>query len=106
MLIRIVRMTFQADKTADFVQVFLDSRELIKAFVGCNHVELLQDYDDPTIFSTYSLWDSEEALNNYRKSELFGRVWKETKKLFAAPAQAFSSKPTDEAILLELSKKQ
>ena len=90
MLIRIVRMTFEPEKVHDFLEVFTNSKDKIRAFEGCKHMELLQDLNFPNIFMTYSYWDSEMHLNNYRKSELFGTVWPATKKLFAAPAQAFS----------------
>ncbi|MBA9076279.1 MULTISPECIES: putative quinol monooxygenase [Rufibacter] len=93
MLIRIVRMTFLEDRVPAFLEIFKASREKIAAFPGCQRVDLLQDYHLPHVYSTYSLWDSEEALNNYRKSELFGSVWKPTKALFSEPAQAFSFKP-------------
>lgn len=91
MLIRIVRMTFQPEKTKEFLEIFRTSKEKIRAFEGCNHVELLQDLNHPNVYSTYSLWDSEEHLNNYRDSELFGQVWKATKALFAAKPQAWSN---------------
>ncbi|WP_299823909.1 antibiotic biosynthesis monooxygenase family protein [uncultured Pontibacter sp.] len=90
MLIRIVRMTFQPEKTAEFLEIFHNSKDRIQAFIGCNHVELLQDLNNPNIYSTYSLWDSEEHLNNYRRSELFGQVWPATKTLFAAKPEAWS----------------
>ena len=41
-------------------------------------------------FFTYSYWDSENDLNNYRKSELFNEVWTFTKKLFNAKPEAWS----------------
>jgi heme-degrading monooxygenase HmoA len=41
---------------------------------------------------TYSIWDSEEALNNYRDSELFGELWPKIKPWFAAKAEAWSVK--------------
>ncbi|WP_210490314.1 putative quinol monooxygenase [Rufibacter aurantiacus] len=93
MLIRVVRMTFVEEKVPVFLEIFKASREKIGSFPGCRSVELLQDYHLPHVYSTYSLWDSDEALNNYRKSELFGSVWKPTKALFSEPAQAFSFKP-------------
>ncbi|MCC9167848.1 putative quinol monooxygenase [Pontibacter harenae] len=90
MIIRIVRMTFQEEKVADFLEIFRNSRDKIRAFEGCNHVELLQDVNQPNVYSTYSLWDSEEHLNKYRQSELFGSVWPATKALFADKPQAWS----------------
>lgn len=94
-LIRIVKMTFQEDKTDAFLDIFESSKDKIAAMPGCNSVELLQGYNEENVFSTYSIWDSEEDLNNYRKSELFGGVWKATKALFADKAVAFSLKKTN-----------
>lgn len=94
-LTRIVRMTFKPDKVEDFIEIFTSSKEAIAEMPGCRSVELLQDYNAENIFSTYSIWDSEEDLNNYRKSELFGKVWKSTKALFDDKPIAFSLKKFD-----------
>lgn len=91
-LTRIVRMTFQEDKVDAFLEIFESSKDKIAGMPGCNSVELFQDYNQGHIFSTYSIWDSEEDLNNYRKSELFGGVWKATKALFSDKPVAFSLK--------------
>jgi len=40
--------------------------------------------------ATVSRWDSEKSLNDYRMSELFGEVWPETKRLFAAAPEVVS----------------
>lgn len=93
MIVRIVRMTFQEDKVEEFLEIFRSSKDKIRGFEGCRHVELLQDAHQPNVYSTYSHWESEEALNNYRRSELFGQVWPATKKLFAATPEAWSLKP-------------
>lgn len=91
MLIRIVRMNFQADKVDDFLAIFENSKHKIRNFEGCQHLELLRDLDNPHIFSTYSLWENAEALENYRQSELFKTTWAATKVLFAAKPFAFSN---------------
>ncbi|WP_161890671.1 putative quinol monooxygenase [Pontibacter russatus] len=90
MLIRIVRMTFRLEKTGEFLEIFRRSRPHIRAFDGCQHVELLQDLHHPNIYSTYSLWESEEHLNAYRGSALFGQVWPATNAHFADKPQAWS----------------
>ena len=105
MLIRMVRMVFQPEKVKDFLLVFDKSKDKIRAFEGCRHMELLRDLNDSNIFMTYSFWDSETHLNNYRKSELFGQVWPATKKLFAAPPQAFSVHQITDDLLPDLLKK-
>ncbi|RDV15847.1 antibiotic biosynthesis monooxygenase [Pontibacter diazotrophicus] len=90
MIVRIVRMTFKPENTEEFLEIFRSSKEKIRAFEGCKHVELLQDVNTPNVYSTYSLWESEAHLNEYRNSELFGQVWPITKKLFADKPQAWS----------------
>ena len=92
MLIRIVRMTFREEEVTHFLEMFATKRSFIRNFPGCRHLELQKDYNNPCVFATYSLWDSEEDLNNYRHSELFAEVWAETKSKFAAKPMAFSLK--------------
>jgi quinol monooxygenase YgiN len=91
MLIRIVRMTFQTNKVSDFLTIFDLSKDKIRQFVGCHYLELLQDAHNQAIFSTYSHWESAQALENYRQSELFKTTWAATKTLFADRPLAFSN---------------
>ena len=90
MIIRIVKMTFQKEKTDEFLEVFNSSKHLIRAMDGCTHLELLNDINLPNIYFTYSYWLSESDLNNYRNSDLFDKVWSKTKVLFAEKAEAWS----------------
>jgi heme-degrading monooxygenase HmoA len=87
MLIRIVKMTFQPEHVPTFRQAFEERKARIAGFPGCNYVELLQSGH---IFFTYSVWQSEEALEAYRTSELFISTWAVVKPLFAAKAEAWS----------------
>ncbi|SDD57229.1 Quinol monooxygenase YgiN [Algoriphagus faecimaris] len=96
MLIRIVRMTFVEERVPDFLENFEANKAHIRNFPGCRHLELWQDENHKNIFMTYSYWESEEALNQYRDSELFKTVWAFTKSLFAEKPQAFSSKKIQE----------
>lgn len=90
MLIRIVRMRFRPEAVPAFLDIFAASQPKIEAQPGCRSVRLWRDSADPCILATYSIWESEAALNAYRRSELFGAVWPRTKALFAEPAQTFS----------------
>lgn len=92
MLIRIVRMTFRPEAVEDFVKYFDANKNAIRNFDGCRHLELWQDEHEKNIFTTYSHWESEECLNQYRDSELFKSIWKYTRSLFTAKPQAFSAK--------------
>lgn len=83
-------MTFRPDAVPAFLDIFRASQPLILAQPGCRHVALWRDAADPVVLATYSLWESEAALNQYRRSELFGGVWPRTKALFTAPAVTYS----------------
>ncbi|GGF18874.1 monooxygenase [Hymenobacter cavernae] len=83
-------MTFRPDAVADFLRIFGASEEKIRQVPGCRHLELWQDVDQPQVYCTYSHWDSVAALDDYRRSALFGEVWPATKALFMAPPLAFS----------------
>lgn len=96
MLTRIVRMTFREESVADFLENFQRHKEQIRNFPGCRHLELWQDENFKNIFMTYSFWDSEEALEQYRDSELFKSVWSYTKTLFSDKPIAFSVKKIEE----------
>jgi len=84
-------MTFQEDKVDEFLETFEESKHKIRGFEGCQHLELLRDYHLPNVFLTYSYWQDDQALDNYRHSELFKNVWAKTKPLFADKPVAFSS---------------
>jgi quinol monooxygenase YgiN len=99
MIKRVVKMTFQPEKVEAFLQdVFEASKSNIRAFPGCQSMELLRDTTTPNILFTLSVWDSEEALNTYRSSELFQSTWSKTKVLFADKAQAWSMDILDQHI--------
>ena len=90
MLVRIVKLTFKKENIASFEQIFEESKKLIRNVEGCTFLELLQDRNNPNIFFTYSYWQTEENLDNYRKSELFINIWGKTKTLFSERAEAWS----------------
>jgi heme-degrading monooxygenase HmoA len=96
MITRIVKLTIQPDKTSEFLHLFNNSKSYILNSQGCNYIQVLHDIHQPNLFFTYSCWDTEEDLNNYRGSELFKTIWKQTKQLFADKAGAWSlQSPTD-----------
>ncbi|MDH4093142.1 MAG: antibiotic biosynthesis monooxygenase [Cyclobacteriaceae bacterium] len=90
MLIRIVRMHFTEAGVEEFLDIFNKNMHAIRNFQGCSHLQLLKDIDDPLTYTTLSYWDDAESLQNYRNSELFGRVWGSVKTLFSERSQAFS----------------
>ena len=83
-------MTFTHDTLKQFEAIFKKHEEAIAGQPGCFQVELVKDSTSQLVRATVSRWDSEESLNDYRKSALFGEVWPETKRLFAAPPEVVS----------------
>lgn len=90
MLTRIVQMTFEMENIPSFERIFDASRSRIRSFPGCHHLELYSDLENPMVRFTYSIWESEEALEAYRNSEYFKSVWGRTRKLFSARPKAWS----------------
>jgi autoinducer 2-degrading protein len=90
MIIRIVKMTFKPEAVKDFQALFENYKSEIVSQPGCNKLSLLRDINNTNIFMTYSWWDSQEDLNNYRHSNTFGIVWPATKALFSKKPEAWS----------------
>ena len=88
--VRIVKMEFQEDKIAEFLANFKQVKDKIRASKGCEKLELYRDKNKRNIFFTYSYWQTEQDLENYRNSDLFKTVWAKTKPLFNAKPLAWS----------------
>ena len=91
-------MRFQEDKIEAFLNNFEEVKHHIRNFEGNRFLELYQDKNDKRIFFTYSYWENEEALENYRKSALFDGVWSYNKTLFSDKPEAWS---VDRLVTLE-----
>lgn len=91
MITRIVKLTFKEEHIAEFHIIWNESKAKIAAFEGCHFVEMLQSKNPENICFTYSIWDDEDALNNYRHSELFQKTWARTKVLFDGKPEAWST---------------
>ena len=83
-------MEFKQDKIDSFLKIFERQKEFIENFNGCKGVKLYKDAEKNNVFYTYSLWESLDDLNAYRRSETFIKTWDEVKKLFSAKPMAFS----------------
>jgi len=90
MLVRIVKLSLQEDRISEFLTNFNNQKQHIRDFNGCQFLELYNDKHSKNIFFTYSYWDNEEALNNYRHSELFKGIWAVTKPMFNDKPEAWS----------------
>lgn len=90
MFVRIVKLSFQPDKIATFLANFENDKNNIRNFKGCRLLELYRDKTNTNVFFTYSYWEKEEDLENYRNSELFKGIWANTKVFFDDKPEAWS----------------
>lgn len=90
MITRIVKMTFKPQYSANFETYFLTIKDKVAGQPGCHGVKLLKEKGGSGVFFTYSQWDSEQDLNNYRHTETFGQIWPTVKNWFAEKAEAWT----------------
>ena len=90
MITRIVKLTFEEERVADFLAFFDTIKHVVNEFPGCYGMKLYQDINQPNIIMTYSHWQSTEDLNNYRDSEQFGNIWPKIKPWFKDKPEAWS----------------
>lgn len=90
MITRVVKMTFKPENVQGFKEIFYESQKLIRAFEGCNRLDLMMDLNNECVFFTLSFWDTEENLDAYRQSYLFKNTWSKVKPLFSEKAEAWS----------------
>jgi len=90
MLTRIVKLKFKPEHISDFETLFHEVEGYIRDYEGFQSIELLQDMNDPSIFFTYSKWNSETDLNAYRESVFFTKVWAKVKLYFSEKPQVWS----------------
>mgnify|MGYP001593787821 FL=1 len=90
MLIRIVKLTFKEESLDFFFSEFNKNKSQIVNFPGCKGMKLLQDIKQKKIIMTYSQWDDEKALNDYRSSEVFSNLWNKIKIHFSDRTEAWS----------------
>ncbi len=90
MIVRIVKLTFRPEEVETFKELFEQKKKKIRNFEGCLHLKLLQGVNHSNIFFTYSHWQTEDDLNNYRYSDLFSETWSATKLLFSDKPEAWT----------------
>ena len=91
MITRIVKLTFKEQHLPAFISIWNESKKKIIAQEGCHFAEMMQSRVPNNVCFTYSVWDTEDALNKYRHSELFEKVWSKTKVLFDDKPQAWTT---------------
>ncbi|MDG1429351.1 MAG: antibiotic biosynthesis monooxygenase [Crocinitomicaceae bacterium] len=87
---RIVQLEFDEAKIEEFISFFDTINDKVNNFPGCKGMKLYQDIKKPSIVLTYSHWDDESDLENYRNSETFKSIWSKIKPWFCEKPQAWS----------------
>lgn len=90
MLVRIVKLSLAEIHISTFLANFEKQKKNIRNFEGCRFLELYRDKTNTNVFFTYSYWNTEADLENYRHSDLFRGIWAVTKPLFNAKPEAWS----------------
>ena len=90
MLIRIVKLTIKKEYLSLFFEEFNKKKYNIIEFPGCLGMRLLKDLNNKNTIMTYSHWDDENALNNYRNSKVFKELWGKIKPYFDDKPEAWS----------------
>lgn len=83
-------MKFKEEKLDEFFEYLKKNQHRIKAFEGCEMVEILQDKNNPGIVMTHSHWVDESFLEKYRVSDVFKEIWGNTKIHFADKPEAWT----------------
>ena len=88
--IKLDRYLWEKSSNNKFRRLVETKKYDIRAFEGCEFLELYRDKHNTNVFFTYSFWNTEADLENYRNSNLFKSVWAKTKPLFNAKPEAWS----------------
>ena len=97
MIKRLVKLTFRPQLVTEFQALFEETKDRIRHFPGCLHLELLREADQENVFFTCSFWENEQALDAYRHSELFKDTWARTRALFLEKGEAWTMEVVSEA---------
>lgn len=92
-LTRVVKLTLAPHHIEDFKQVWIGHKSSIANMQGCISLQAYQDHKEPHIFFTISQWENEHALDNYRYSDFFKKLWSTVKPMFTEKAMAHSLQP-------------
>ncbi len=90
MITRVVKLTFSTDKREVFLNYFETIKDDIRSRKGCIEVHAYENAHVKGMFFTISKWESEEHLNAYRESELFGKVWPTVKAWMIEKPEAWT----------------
>jgi autoinducer 2-degrading protein len=90
MILRLVKMKFKPEESANFIAFFDAIKDTIETMPGIISVKLYQDEKDQNVFFTHSIWLNTSSLDAYRTSDFFKDIWPKTKLMFEDKPMAWS----------------
>ncbi|MGY6561897.1 MAG: putative quinol monooxygenase [Luteibaculaceae bacterium] len=91
MIHRWVRLTINPTDKTKFLDILREYHHNVRAFPGCKSL-LLSAEPNGNVVITYSVWDDEASLAEYRRSEMFKAFWLKIKPFFIDKPLAYSTK--------------
>ncbi|MDO9443616.1 MAG: antibiotic biosynthesis monooxygenase family protein [Beijerinckiaceae bacterium] len=86
--VRLIHVKVPQDQMAKAEKIWReDCGPLMKLAPGCMEEELLKCMDAPGEYISYSEWESEAAIETYRKSEAHHEIQKHSRALQGAQAE-------------------
>ncbi len=90
MIIRVVRMEV-IDTKLELFNHFMDNVKEVKTELkGCIHYDVLRDKRYANVFYGYTIWEAENDLVKYRKSELFKETVRTVNQFCVKKSQAWT----------------
>lgn len=74
MILRIVKIKIDEVKIDTFKLFMKNLRNEKLRLKGCLHFDYFHEKKNKNIYYTYTIWENEKHLNQYKKSELFKKV--------------------------------
>ncbi|MBI2844955.1 MAG: antibiotic biosynthesis monooxygenase [Chloroflexi bacterium] len=90
MIVRLVSLKVDKERIEEFRKHFEGIYEDIKAHQGCLYLQLVRDLEGLGEYFTISVWESLEALENYRNGPFFKDTWPKVKTFLREKAWAQS----------------
>ena len=88
MVIRIVSLKCKPEDIDAFRLFVRESSLRVRQSPGCLALQIVNDIADPTSFFTLSTWRDADALEAYRASPLFVKIWPRVKAFLCEAAWA------------------
>ena len=80
LILRIVGLPVRTEDEPEFLRAFDDAYPRIRGLPACDYLALIGSRSGAADYLTMSIWTSAKALEDYRKSPLFARIWPQIRK--------------------------